>query len=77
MSLTENKNRTLSCVRIDRQYFGVLKTPCYPAQYYAGPISRINGGWDNDRNETGLFYGSPGQAFSALRSLLEQERKAK
>lgn len=45
---------------------GVLKTPCYPASYYAGPVTLgIDGEWHTTDNRTSRWYYTRRGAFDA------------
>jgi hypothetical protein len=64
MVLTKHKTK-------DGQLLGVLKTPCYPCSYYAGPIVLIQGQYYSGDNATSNFHRTKADASKALLELIK------
>ncbi len=50
----------------DKSTYGVLDTPCYPCQYYGGPIRKYDGEWYNSTNATSFFFRTIGEAENSI-----------
>lgn len=60
---------------IDGLDYGVLKTACYPASYYAGRITNNNGNWQTVDNATCNFYYTSDEARQALNKKISNKNK--
>lgn len=56
---------------IRHQNIGIIKTPCYPAQYYCGFIFQNNNEWIPAYNETQNFHKSLEEAENKFLKLLD------